>query len=222
MENTGTEKLPRANAYFDAQNLFKSLKEAWGVRYNEYDPVKLAHAIADRRGWALETVYFYTGTPTGGRRRNLERFWGNKLPALRKQGVQVFAPSLKYDNHSAECPACRGSEISCMRCGRLDSIEIPREKTVDVRIALDLVLHAQDQLCDAAIIFSQDQDLQEAVREAKNITLRQERQVTFVSAFPMGVSNSKAITYCSREIFCRDVYEPCIDPDRYSWPEYDD
>lgn len=218
---TETDIPRRANAYFDVQNLFKSLKEAWGVRYNEYDPIKLASAVAEKRGWLLQDVYYYTGTPRGGRRRNLERFWGNKLPALRDAGVKLFTPGLKYDNHGAECPNCHGSDIVCERCGRLSSVEIPREKTVDVRIALDLVLHSQAQLFDAAIVFSQDQDLQEAVKEAKNLTLAQGRQVTFVSAFPAGCSNAKAITYCSPYIFTKELYTPCIDPDRYSWPEYD-
>ena len=219
METNDIPRRPVAYAYFDTQNLFKSLHEAWGVSYNEYDPRKLATAIAEKRGWEIAEIYFYTGVPDGTRRRRLANFWGNKIPALRGDGVNVFARGLKYDSHAVECPKCHGTGIRCDVCGPLASIEMPREKTIDVRIALDLVLHAQASLYDAAILFSQDQDLQEAVVEAKNTTVQHERQVTFVSAFPQGVSNWKAITYCSPEIFSRALYEPCIDPNRYGWPE---
>jgi hypothetical protein len=216
-----TPSKPVAFAYFDAQNLFKSLRDAWGVKYTEYDPRKLAAAIADKRSWVLKEVYFYTGVPDGIHRRRLANFWGNKLPALKTDGVHVYATRLSYDSHTVECPKCHGRDVRCDRCGPLEFVETPREKGIDVRLALDLVSHAQQSLYDAAIVFSQDQDFQEAVRDAKNITIRQEREVKFVSAFPAGVTAFKPIVYCSPEIFSRSLYEDCIDPDRYGFPEAD-
>ncbi len=214
----GDARRPRAYAYFDVQNLFGSLREAWGVSFNEYDPVKLAEAVGDRVGFAVDEVYFYSGRPTGGRRCNLERFWGNKLPALEAAGVHVFSPRTKYDTRPAECPKCHGADVSCARCGLLSQIEVPREKRVDVRIALDLVLHAQQELYEAAIIFSQDGDLEEAVAEAKAVIAAQGREVPFVSAFPFGTRYTRGITRCKPYIFMRDVYDGCIDPNSYGWP----
>ena len=47
------------------------------------------------------------------------------------------------------------------------------EKGIDVRLALDVVPMARENLYDVALIFSQDQDLSEAADEVKAISVQQ-------------------------------------------------
>ena len=54
---------PRAIAFFDGQNLFHSVKAAFGYRFPNYDPGALAGSVCKRQGWDLEQVRFYTGAP---------------------------------------------------------------------------------------------------------------------------------------------------------------
>ena len=75
---------------------------------------------------------------------------------------------------------------------------VPEEKGIDVWLAVDLISLAYDNQYDAAIIFSQDQDLCPAVDEVKKIAAKQSRWIKLVSAypfsdrvgFPMGIKNT--------------------------------
>jgi hypothetical protein len=46
----------RAVAFFDGQNLFHAVKAAFGYRYPNYEPRKLADAICRAQGWHLVEV----------------------------------------------------------------------------------------------------------------------------------------------------------------------
>ena len=58
------------------------------------------------------------------------------------------------------------------------------EKGIDVRIALDVIRGAHAKQYDVAIIFSQDQDLAEVVKEIISISQEQDRWIKIASAFP--------------------------------------
>ncbi|MGA2032679.1 MAG: hypothetical protein ABSG68_10505 [Thermoguttaceae bacterium] len=54
----------RAIAFFDGQNLFYAVKQAFGYRWPNYDPRALARAVCGPRGRDLQETYFYTGLPS--------------------------------------------------------------------------------------------------------------------------------------------------------------
>lgn len=70
---------------------------------------------------------------------------------------------------------------------------IGEEKMVDFRIAIDLIRLAREAAFDRAVLFTQDQDQVEAVKEAKSIVQSQNRNVEFFSAFPAGGRNSVGV-----------------------------
>jgi hypothetical protein len=73
--------------------------------------------------------------------------------------------------------------------GSLKHVRKGREKGIDVRIALDLVDTVLEKRCDAVVLFSQDQDLKEAVVDMKRISQAQERKVGIFCAFPQPQDN---------------------------------
>ncbi len=93
------------------------------------------------------------------------------------------------------------------------------EKGIDVRIALDLVrLFFEDQY-DAAVIFSQDQDLMEATEEVKQISRREGRPVELFSAYPVGpgTMNKRGINKTTWIQLDHDTYHRCIDQRDYRY-----
>ncbi|MGC2047028.1 MAG: hypothetical protein WA635_00235, partial [Gallionella sp.] len=70
---------------------------------------------------------------------------------------------------------------------------------------------------DVAIIFSQDQDLTEAVNEVKDIAKEQGRAIQIFSAFPdSGISSSsRGIDKTNWFRFDKAFYDACIDPRDY-------
>ena len=63
-------------------------------------------------------------------------------------------------------------------------MSVGREKGIDIRLALDIVRDALDNLFDVALVFSQDQDLSEVAQELRSIIKRESRWIKMASAFP--------------------------------------
>jgi hypothetical protein len=82
------------------------------------------------------------------------------MAVMGTRGIQTFSRSLRYRNQTVTLPD-----------GTLTVTLVGQEKGVDVRIALDIVRFALDGKYDVALIFSQDQDLSEAVQDVKNISV---------------------------------------------------
>ena len=93
----------------------------------------------------------------------------------------------------------------------------PREKSIDVRIALDMVRLARERRYDAAILFSQDQDFAPAVQEVKAIAQQQKRWIQLVCAFPDDprASSRKGIRGCDWFRMEQALYDRCLDPKDY-------
>lgn len=173
-------------------NLFNAAKTAFGYRFPNYAVRALASAVAQERGWKLCETRFYTGLPRLERDPARYRFWISKLAAMGRDGVYTFQRSLRYDPappHHAH------------------------EKGIDVRIALDLLRLAIENAYDVAIIFSQDQDLAEAVLDVYAIAKKQRRFITVASAFPpnghRGINRTVPIR------IERSTYDQCLDPHDY-------
>lgn len=146
----------RAVAFFDGQNLYHRAKEVFGHEIPNYDPKKLFTAICKVQGWLPQGVRFYTGMPKFRKQPKWHKFWRSKLLRMRREGIDVTDPWLHY----------RPEKI-ILGDGTIGTKERGCEKGIDVRLALDMVRLARQGQYDVAILFSQDQDLAEAIKEIK-------------------------------------------------------
>ena len=202
---TGEPTNKKAVAFFDGQNLFYAAKEAFGYPYPNYDPLVLARRICDGKRWSLESVRFYTGVPEVSDKPFWHHFWNNKLAVMGKKGVQTFRRPLRYRN---QIVIADGKTVTAL---------VGQEKGVDIRIALDMVRMAHQKAYDVALIFSQDQDLTEAVEEVKTIAKEQNRWIRAACAFPVSPTyrNRRGIDKTDWIAIERPLYEACIDPSDY-------
>jgi hypothetical protein len=94
---------------------------------------------------------------------------------------------------------------------------VGQEKGVDIRIALDMVRMAHQKAYDVALLFSQDQDLTEAVDEVKVIAREQKRWIKVVSSFPVSPTyrNRRGIDKTDWVPIDRSTYDACLDPNDY-------
>jgi len=151
----------RVVAFFDGRNLRKSSRSAFGHRdYENTHPLKLARMVCARKGWQLDTVNFYIGVPRKGRRvaGETSEDWDLRKDLWGTEGVNVFTRDLTCNN---------------------------KEKGIDVRIALDIARDMQNDAFDIALIFSQDQDFQEVVKEVKSVAVNEGRWLKTASAYPL-------------------------------------
>ena len=85
------------------------------------------------------------------------------------------------------------------------------------RIALDIVSYALEDCYDVALIFSQDQDLSEAVEDVKKISTLKDRWIKIACAFPVSPSipKSRGINGTDWIRIDRTSYDACLDPHDY-------
>jgi hypothetical protein len=91
------------------------------------------------------------------------------------------------------------------------------EKGIDVRIAIDVIRMAHHKDYDAALIFSQDQDLSEVAEEIRAISREQDRWIKIASAYPASptVPKARGINKTDWMPITRAVYDACLDPRDY-------
>ena len=193
-------------AFIDGQNLFYAVKEAFCYSYPNYDPSALAQKICERNQWNLESVYFYTGVPDLRDKPFWHHFWDKKLAAMGKRGVKIFRRSLRYRNQTVVLPN-----------GQFTTALIGQEKGIDIRMALDMVRMAHKKAYDVALLFSQDQDLTEAVEEVKVIAREHGRWIKIASVFPASPTyqNRRGIDKTDWILIDRALYDSCLDPNDY-------
>ncbi len=192
----------RTIAFVDGQNLFHSAKEAFGYSYPNYDPSALANKICERQKWNLKEIHFYTGVPDLRDKPFWHNFWNKKLAIMGTRGVKVFRRSLRYRNQTIALPG-----------GRSTTALVGQEKGIDIRLALDMVRMTHQKAYDVALLFSQDQDLTEAVEEVKTIAKEQNRWIKIASAFPVSPTyrNRRGIDKTDWILIDRTTYEACLD-----------
>lgn len=199
-------------AFFDAQNLYRHAREAFEqfsekdcYHHPSFDPLKLHQKVADHFGWKPNLTRFYSGIPLQSDNEMWGGYWANRKLALSRARVQVTTRPLRYHTEEFE----DGSII-----------KVPHEKGIDIRIALDLVACARRKEFDVAIIFSQDQDLAEAVVELKDIARVQGRTIKIVSAFPENKFASRGIDKTDWFPMAMSFYEACLDERDYRPPQF--
>ena len=130
----------------------------------------------------------------------------NKLQGLRRADVDVHHRTLRY------------TEIKYVnRNGERGIIKKPREKGIDVKIAVDLIRLARKGLFDTVIIFSQDTDLNEAINELYEIRKEFNRWIRFESAFPFkrGMKNPRGLEGTKWRKISKDMFDQCLDKRDY-------
>jgi uncharacterized LabA/DUF88 family protein len=210
------DALPVKNvmAFFDGQNLYQHAKEAFDHHHPNYDPIKLHKAVCDARGWRARVTRFYTGVPSQAEAPMWAAYWSNRVLALKRAGVIVTTRPLRYRK---EYILDEDGKPIFKADGTRKSVTAPQEKGIDVRLALDLVSLARKREFDIALIFSQDQDLQEVVQEIADIAKEQKREIGIVCAFPSGpkASSSRGIDKTDWFKMDRYFYDKCLDPRDY-------
>ena len=189
-------------AFVDGQNLFHCAKTAFGYTYPNYDPKLLAEKVCLAKGWKLTQVRFYTGVPPKDRDPTWHQFWSKKATFMIRKGVHVVTRPLRYTEEMLSDGTFA---------------YVAREKGIDVRIAIDIISLADKKQFDAALIFSQDQDLAELVPEIHAISTRQSRWIKLASAYPHGPGtvNNRGINNTDWVKVDQAAYDSCIDPNRY-------
>jgi hypothetical protein len=197
---------PRAIAFIDGQNLFYAAKQAFGYPWPNYDPILLTESVCQAHGWVPAQVRFYTGVPDMGDNPFWHQFWAAKLLEMSRRNVYVFSRSLRYQNRPIRLPD--GSEYSIL---------LGQEKGIDIRLALDIVSLSLSRSYDVALVFSQDQDLTEAVDEVKTIAGVQSRWIKVACAFPTSPTstNRMGIDKTDWIKITRQQYDSCLDPRNY-------
>jgi hypothetical protein len=196
----------RAVAFFDGQNLFHAAKEAFGYPFPNYDPQLLVKKVCATQGWAVAAIRFYTGIPDPSFDPDRHHFWVAKLAVMGTRGIHTFTRPLRYQNKVITLPN-----------GALTTAPVGREKGIDVRLALDVVRYALENRYDVALIFSQDQDLTEAVDDVKLIAQREQRWIKVASAYPVSPTyqNRRGINGTDWIKIERAMFDTCLDPNDY-------
>jgi len=197
----------RVSFFIDGQNLFHGVKEAFGYRYPNYDVKKLSRCVCQKQGWGEPvSIHFYTGVPGKHKSPQWHGFWRRKLDEMKKHGVSVFSRSLVYS-----------SKIEHSFKGLSQPEFIGREKGIDIRLALDVIREVSEDICNIAVIFSQDQDFSEVAKDVRSIAEREKRWIKIVSAFPFnsGCENTRGIDKTDWIKIDKNTYDECIDPKDY-------
>lgn len=197
---------PRTFSFIDGQNLFYGAKEAFGYQFPNYDPLLLSRAVCTQQGWDLQRVCFYTGVPDSQDDPFWNHFWTAKLAQMGRMGVHVFSRPLRYRNQTVR-----------LRDGSPYTFLVGQEKGVDVRLALDMVRLARENLYDVCLVFSQDQDLTEAVDEMKRIAAETGRWIKVTCSFPFSptTKNRRGVDKTDWIKIDRMTYDACIDKRDY-------
>ena len=187
-------EIKRAETFFDLQNLYLSAKTAWRINYPDFDPIALSRLIIGKHPkWRLTGIHLYTGVHTRDKSLFWHTFWNNKLAAHKAQDtrVSVFTTPLHYNNN------------------------IPSEKGVDIRIALDLVRAARLGRCDVAGLFSGDTDFAEVAKEIREIAYEKQRWIKIASVMPDHPDLKRGIDGTDWIRLSKAEYDSCIDTNDY-------
>ena len=118
-------------------------------------------------------------------------------------GVRVVTRPLRYVEEAVRLPN-----------GTLRVVPVAREKGIDLRLALDVLRLARQGAFDCAVIFSQDDDLAEVVRELGRLRSELNHWLVVDCAFPdapraWGIGGARPLRFDKR------LYDSAIDSMNY-------
>jgi hypothetical protein len=178
---------------------------AFGHHYPNYHPKKLHEAVCKANGWTPNAVRFYTGVPDSKRDFEGAATWSNRILAMKRSGVITTTRPLRYRAREVESD------------GGTETIWVPQEKGIDVRIALDIISCAITDQYQVAVIYSQDQDLCEVIQDVKKIAAKTGKTIELACAFPDGPNASFRRGIAGIPWFKMDetFYNACLDTHDY-------
>ena len=196
----------RVVRFVDGQNLFYAAKNAFGHRHPKYDVRALSAGLCADQDWRLDQTRFYTGVPDSADNAFWNHFWTAKLAQMGREGLHVFSRPLRYRNQTVRLPD-----------GQVHTFLVGQEKGVDVRLALDIVALAYENVLDVALVLSQDQDLSEVAQEIRKIANSQKRWIKMACAFPSSPAstNRRGINGADWIRIDRARYDRCLDTRDY-------
>lgn len=209
----GRGVIRRNHVFIDGQNFYLSARTAFGIRWPDFDPVRLGTFLSEAMdpGAGLR-IHFYTGMPLPRYSPHWSNFWENKIAAIRRDGAEVTTRPLRYltetDPSSPEGFRVLGT----------------REKGIDLRLGLDAVAAARRADCANIMIVSRDQDFTEVTEDIAEIARETGRDIGIWSAYPFdpGVTGHFRGIDGTRQIrINREDYARLRDPRdhrRPTWP----
>ena len=158
-------------------NLFNWAKRCFRYMHPNYAIARLVREVVNLEpGRQLVSSHFYVGIPTSLDDAKNNGWWVRKLAVMGRSGVDVERRYLKR----------RELRIRLEGLVRFDeTVRRLIEKGIDLKLGLDVVQGAWNRSYDAAIIFSQDGDLVEAVEKVHEIAREQDRWVQVECAHPV-------------------------------------
>lgn len=198
-----------AMAFVDGQNLYQHAKAAFGHHHPNYDLIERHSAVCAKMGWVPNLVRFYTGIPDSNESEMWAGYWSKRLLSMSRAGIYVTTRPLRYRKRDVK-----------HRDGTIETVTIPQEKGIDVRLALDIVSLARKRQYNVAVIYSQDQDLNEVVQEVKEVSKEQDRWIQLACAFPSGPNATSRRGVNGTDWIRMDeaFYNSCLDPNDYRPP----
>lgn len=231
-----------AIVFFDVQNLYITAKELYGRSDPDFDPEKLASCVGEKLNCNVVQFRYYTGIPGRTEQSEWHAYWVAKNRKVQNSKIVkavVITKELKYRYKNTQLPLSpesgkwarfilpngqqlpRGSKLyledgNPLPPGTTINAQVKEEKGIDVRLALDLVKLTREKSFEVAVLFTQDQDHEETVKEAKAIAASQNRWIKLYSAFPVGAGgNPRGVNGTDWIPIDESTYLACLDPNNY-------
>ncbi len=167
-------QIKRVYAFFDGSNFYHHIKESYGITSVNF--FHMSNELLKKNEKLMKIKYY--NCPVSQQEdlevyKNQQRFF-QKIKSTPKLDLilgKLVKRQMKRININCEecghqkseiltCPSCK-EEISILECHRYT------EKGVDVKIAIDLLLHALNNKYDTALLFSGDRDYVPAIKYVK-------------------------------------------------------
>jgi uncharacterized LabA/DUF88 family protein len=176
-----TDRAPRVLQFIDGQNVHKTCKDLFG--YGFCHPSLLAERLLVGR--RLVGVRYYSGIHDPRANPSLNAVVRRRHNLIQKTGVTVVERLLRYrwewgvDQRDLPDPKHSRGEVLTLEAS---PYKRPREKGIDLALALDVVDLALQGMMDVAVIISSDNDLVEVARVVHDMTRRQGNRVSVEAA----------------------------------------
>lgn len=203
----------RVVVFLDWQNVYKGARETFcavGSPHweGQVDPVKLARRLAADSPYdrVLHQVRIYRGRPDSSLDPKGYAACSRQVTAWqRSRLVDVALRTLRYPA-GWPTPHVMG--------------ERPREKGIDVALAIDFVVMAVRGQFDVGILMSTDTDLKPALEAVAELTRANGMPRAELAAWSAPGRRSRRLAISSRNLYChwlgKDAYDEMVDPTDYS------
>jgi len=206
--------------FIDGQNLYKRCKELFGSPMCH--PHLLAQHLAGVRSTMRPGCRFYTGRPDPNDHPDQARNLDRRLDGMRKAGVTVVTRPLRYHwdwGPAPDAPLPRPKANSAPRQATMRPWQRPREKGIDLVLALDVIEFVLGDVCDVAIVVSLDRDLFEIPQALNNLRKHRNGPFRVEAAVPVAGSQKQPKIlpgFAYTHQITQQVFELVKDPTHYA------